>query len=111
MIVQGRQVAELEERWAEFVGVKHAIAVSNGTVALMCIYAGLGLEPGDEVITVSHTFNATVSAILYTGATPVFVDIEPDTYLIDAARSRRRSRRAPGRSRRSTCSASSPTWT
>lgn len=86
MIVQGRRVAELEERWAEFCGVKHAIAVTNGTVALMCIYAGLGLEPGDEVITVSHTFNATVSAILSTGATPVFVDIEPDTYLIDAAR-------------------------
>jgi perosamine synthetase len=86
MIVQGRRVAELEERWAAFCGVKHAIAVSNGTVALMCIYAGLGLEPGDEVITVSHTFNATVSAILWTGATPVFVDIEPDTYLIDAAR-------------------------
>ena len=86
MIVQGRKVAELEQRWAEYVGVKHSIALSNGTVALMCIYAGLGLEPGDEVITVSHTFNATVSAILFTGATPVFVDIEPDTYLIDAAR-------------------------
>jgi perosamine synthetase len=86
MIVQGRKVAELEQRWAEYCGVKHAIAVSNGTVALMCIYAGLGLEPGDEVITVSHTFNATVSSILFTGATPIFVDIEPDTYLIDAAR-------------------------
>jgi perosamine synthetase len=86
MIVQGRKVADLEQRWAEYCGVKHAIAVSNGTVALMCIYAGLGLEPGDEVITVSHTFNATVSSILFTGATPVFVDIEPDTYLIDAAR-------------------------
>src|SRR3954453_23685085 len=86
MIVQGKRVAELEERWAEFCGVKHAVAVSNGTVALMCIYAGLGLEPGDEVITVSHTFNATVSAILFTGATPVFVDIERDTYNIDADR-------------------------
>src|SRR2546422_5349776 len=86
MIAQGRRVAELEERWAAFVGVRHAIAVSNGTVALMAIYAGLGLGPGDEVITVSHTFNATVSSILFTGATPVFVDIEPDTYLIDAAR-------------------------
>jgi len=86
MIVQGRKVAELEERWAEYCGVKHAIAVANGTVALMCIYAGLGLEPGDEVVTVSHTFNATVSSILSAGATPVFVDIEPDTYLIDAAR-------------------------
>src|SRR5262249_4772186 len=86
MIVQGRKVAELEERWAEYCGVKHAIAVSNGTVALMCIYAGVGLEPGDEVITVSHTFNATISSILFAGLTPVFVDIEPDTYLIDAAR-------------------------
>ena len=86
MIVMGKRVAELEERWAEYCGVTHAIAVSNGTIAEMCILAGLGLGPGDEVITVSHTFNATISSILYTGATPVFVDIEPDTYLIDAAR-------------------------
>jgi perosamine synthetase len=84
MLAGGRRVSELEERFAEFIGTKHAIAVSNGTVALMCIYAGLGIGPGDEVITVSHTFNATVSAILFTGATPVFVDIEPDTYNIDA---------------------------
>jgi len=86
MLAGGRRVAELEQRWAAFVGTKHAIAVSNGTVALMCIFEGLGIVPGDEVITVGHTFNATVSAILYTGATPVFVDIEPDTYVIDAAR-------------------------
>jgi dTDP-4-amino-4,6-dideoxygalactose transaminase len=86
MIAMGKRVAELEERWADYVGVKHALAVSNGTIAEMCIFAGLGLGPGDEVITVGHTFNATISSILYTGATPVFVDIEPDTYLIDAAR-------------------------
>ncbi len=86
MIAQGRKVAELEERWAAFCGAKHVMAVSNGTVALMSIFAGLGLGPGDEVITVSHTFNATVSSILYTGASPVFVDIEPDTYLMDAGR-------------------------
>jgi len=86
MLAGGRRTAELEERWAAFCGTKHAIAVSNGTVALMCIFEGLGLGPGDEVITVGHTFNATVSGILYTGATPVFVDIEPDTYVIDAAR-------------------------
>jgi perosamine synthetase len=86
MLAGGRRVVELEQRWAAYVGTKHAIAVSNGTVALMCIFEGLGIVPGDEVITVGHTFNATVSAILYTGATPVFIDIEPDTYVIDAAR-------------------------
>jgi perosamine synthetase len=86
MIAQGRRVAELEQRWAEYCGSRHAIALSNGTVALMSIWAGLGLGAGDEVITVSHTFNATVSSILFTGATPVFVDIEPDTYLMDAGR-------------------------
>jgi perosamine synthetase len=86
MIAGGRRVAELEERWAAFCGVKHTIAMANGTVALMSIFAGLGLGPGDEVITVSHTFNATVSSILFTGASPVFIDIEPDTYLMDAGR-------------------------
>src|SRR5664280_1494387 len=86
MIAGGRKVAELEARWAAFCGVRHALAMANGTVALMSIFAGLGLGPGDEVISVSHTFNATVSSILYTGASPVFVDIEPDTYLMDAGR-------------------------
>jgi dTDP-4-amino-4,6-dideoxygalactose transaminase len=86
MIAQGKRVAELEARWAEYCGVKHAIATSNGTLALMAIFAGLGIGAGDEVITVSHTFAATANAILSTGAVPVFVDIEPDTYLIDAAR-------------------------
>ena len=86
MLAGGKRVAELEERWAAFIGVRHAIAVSNGTVAEMCIFAGMGLGPGDEVITVGHTFNATVSSILYTGATPVFVDIDPETYDIDPDR-------------------------
>jgi perosamine synthetase len=86
MIAQGKKVAELEERWSAYCGAKHTIALSNGTVALMSIFAGLGLAAGDEVITVSHTFNATVSSILFTGASPVFVDIEPDTYLMDAGR-------------------------
>jgi perosamine synthetase len=81
-----RSVAELEDRWAVRVGTRHAIVVANGTIARMCIFAGLGLGPADEVITVSRTVNATVAAILYTGATPVFVDIEPDTGLMDAAR-------------------------
>jgi perosamine synthetase len=86
MLAGGRRVAELEERWAEYIGVRHAIAISNGTVALMCIVAGLRLGPGDEVITVGHTFNATVSSILSSGATPVFVDIDPETYDVDVDR-------------------------
>ena len=86
MIAQGRQVKAFEDAWAEAVGVRHAVAVGNGTLALMAIFAGIGLGPGDEVITVSHTFAATANAILSTGATPVFVDIEPDTWLIDAKR-------------------------
>jgi len=84
MLAQGRRVAALEEGWANYIGVRHAIAMGNGTQALMAIFAGIDLEPGDEVITVAHTFAATANAILYTGATPVFIDIEPDTYLIDA---------------------------
>jgi perosamine synthetase len=84
MIAQGKRVKQLEDEWAEFVGARQAIATGNGTLALMAIFAGIGLEPGDEVITVSYTFAATANAILSTGATPVFVDIEPDTYLIDA---------------------------
>lgn len=83
MLAAGPRVAELEDRWARFVGTKHAIAVTNGTVAAMCVFAGLGFGPGDEVITVSHTFNATVSSILSVGARPVFVDIDPRTWTID----------------------------
>jgi dTDP-4-amino-4,6-dideoxygalactose transaminase len=83
IVAQSSRVRELEGRWAELCGVRHAIAVSNGTVALMSILAGLRIGPGDEVVTVSHTFAATANAILSTGATPVFVDIEPGTYLID----------------------------
>lgn len=86
MLAQNHEVAEFEARWAEYCGVAHAVAVSSGTVALMSVFAGLGLGPGDEVITVAHTFNATVSSILFTGATPVFIDIEPDTFLMSAAR-------------------------
>ena len=86
LIAQGSRVTALEEQWAARVGVRHAVAVSNGTAALMSILAGLGAGPGDEVITVAHTAAATANAILSCGAVPVFVDIEPDTYLIDAKR-------------------------
>ena len=85
-LAAGPRVAELEARWAELVGVRHALAVTNGTAALMVVFANLDLGPGDEVITVSHTFNATVASILSTGATPVFVDIDPETLTIDVDR-------------------------
>ncbi|HET9681414.1 MAG TPA: DegT/DnrJ/EryC1/StrS family aminotransferase [Candidatus Limnocylindrales bacterium] len=86
IVAQGPRVKELEGAWAEFCGVRHAIATSNGTLALMAILDQLGIGNGDEVITVAHTFAATANAILSTGAVPIFVDIEPDTYLIDAKR-------------------------
>ena len=86
IVAQGPRVKELEAAWSEFCGVRHTIAVANGTLALMAILDQLGIGLGDEVITVAHTFAATANAILSTGATPVFVDIEPDTYLIDAKR-------------------------
>jgi perosamine synthetase len=85
-VAQGPRVKELEAAWSEFCGVRHTIAVANGTLALMAILDQLGIGHGDEVITVSHTFAATANAILATGAMPIFVDIEPDTYLIDAKR-------------------------
>ena len=86
IVAQGPRVRELELAWAEYTGVRNAIATANGTLALMAIFDQLGIGPGDEVITVAHTFAATANAILSTGAVPVFVDIEPDTYLIDAKR-------------------------
>ncbi len=86
IVAQGPRVKEFEAAWADYCGVRHAIATSNGTLALMAILDQLGIGSGDEVITVAHTFAATANAILSTGAVPVFVDIEPDTYLIDAAR-------------------------
>lgn len=83
MLAMGHRTAEFEAAWAEYCGVRHAVMMSNGTVALEAILRGLGIGTGDEVITVSFTFNATVSAILQTGARPVFVDIREDDFCID----------------------------
>lgn len=83
MLVQGPRVAQLEEKFAALCGVKHAIATSSGTTALHLALLANDIGPGDEVITVSFTFMATVSTILMTGARPVFVDVEPDTFNIN----------------------------
>ena len=85
MLAMGRRTAEFEEAWAAYCGVGHAVLMSNGTVALEAVLRALGIGPGDEVITVSFTFNATVSAILRVGATPVFVDIREDDFCMDPA--------------------------
>ena len=81
-----RRTAELEEAWADYCGVKHAVAMGNGTVALEAILRGLGIGPGDEVITVSHTFNATVSAILQAGRDAGLRRHRADDFCIDPDR-------------------------
>lgn len=82
-VTQGPEVAAFEREFAEYVGAPHAVAVSNCTTALHLALLAVGVQPGDEVITVSHSFIATANAIRYCGATPVFVDIQPDTFNID----------------------------
>ena len=81
----GPETAAFEEALAAYAGVRHAVAVSSGTAALHLIVRALGLGPGDEVLVPSFTFAASVNAILYEGATPVFVEPEPDTYNLDPA--------------------------
>jgi perosamine synthetase len=83
MLAQGPRVAEFQRAFAEFIGVRHAIATTSGTTALHAALLAHGIGPGDEVITTSFTFIASVNAILYTGARPVFVDIDA-SYNLDA---------------------------
>jgi dTDP-4-amino-4,6-dideoxygalactose transaminase len=82
--ILGKNVAALEEAVADYLGTRHAVAVGSGTDALHLAVAGLGIGPGDEVITTPFTFAATVEAIEYVGAQPVLVDIDPDSYNMDA---------------------------
>jgi len=79
----GPNVEAFEEEFARYQEVEHAIGVSDGTSALQLALMACGVGPGDEVVTVSHTFIATAEAIALTGAKPVFVDIAPDTYTLD----------------------------
>src|SRR5215467_5981212 len=82
-LAQGEQVAIFERRFAELCQVRDAIAVSSGTAALHLALLAHNIGRGDEVITSAFSFAATANVILLVGATPVFVDIEPDTYTID----------------------------
>lgn len=79
----GSEVFAFEEEFAQYQSAEHGIAVNTGTSALHLALLAAGIGPGDEVITVPFTFIATVAAIVYTGATPVFVDIDPASYTMD----------------------------
>ncbi|MCK9275725.1 MAG: DegT/DnrJ/EryC1/StrS family aminotransferase [Syntrophales bacterium] len=82
-LVQGPQVARFEEKVKSFLGVRHAVATTSCTTALHLAFAAAGIGPGDAVLLPSFTFVATANAIEYTGAMPVFIDIDPLTFTID----------------------------
>ena len=82
-VTQGPEVAAFEREFAVAAGAPHACAASSCTTALHLALLAAGVGPGDEVVTVSHSFIATANAVRYCGATPVFVDVEPDTFNID----------------------------
>lgn len=83
--VLGPEVHRFEQQFAAYVGSQHCVAVNNGTSALQLTLCSLGVGPGDEVITIPHTFIATAEAITAVGARPVFVDIDPVSFTMDPA--------------------------
>ncbi len=86
LITQGPTVAEFEQRFAEYVGARHAVAFANGTAALHGAASAAGLRPGDEVLTTPLSFVASANCALYMGATVRFVDVDPGSWNLDAAR-------------------------
>jgi dTDP-3-amino-3,4,6-trideoxy-alpha-D-glucose transaminase len=87
--IGGESVERFELEFARYVGARHAIAVSSGTVALELVFRALGLSSGDEVIVPASTFIATAEAVSNVGATPVFVDVDPHTHHLDSASAER----------------------
>ncbi len=81
--VLGKEVREFETSFARFIGTKHCVALASGTDALLLSLMALGIGKGDEVITTPFTFIATATSIIRLGATPVFVDIDPETFCLD----------------------------
>ena len=81
----GPTVTQFEQMWADRIGSKHAVACSSGTAGLHCCLHALGIGPGDEVITSSFSFVASANVIVYTGATPVFAEVDPLTFNMDPA--------------------------
>jgi len=85
LLAQGPRVREFEERFAALIGTAHAVATSSGTTALHLALLGYGIGPGDEVVTVPFTFIASANSVLYTGARPVFVDVDERDFNMDPA--------------------------
>jgi|Deesub1362B_J571_1020462.scaffolds.fasta_scaffold03767_4 dTDP-4-amino-4,6-dideoxygalactose transaminase len=83
--VSGPKVEEFEEKFADYIGVEHAVAVNSGTAALHIALASLGIGPGDEVVVPPLTFFSTVSAVLHQNAIPVFADIDAESFCLDPA--------------------------
>lgn len=81
--IGGEAVTSFEQKFAQYIGVKHAVSVNSGTDALVIVLRALGIKQGDEVITTPFTFFATAEAVALVGAIPVFVDVKEDTYNID----------------------------
>src|SRR4051794_13637940 len=81
--IDGSEVATFERRFADYIGAKHAIAVVNGTVSLRIALMAAGIEAGDEVIVPAYTFLATATAVVEANATPVFADIDLETFNLD----------------------------
>ena len=79
----GDKVKQFEQEFASFQQARYSLCVVNGTAALEVSMRALGIGPGDEVITTPYTFVATPNAVLLVGAVPIFVDIDPDTYMIN----------------------------
>ncbi|MDU1278004.1 MAG: DegT/DnrJ/EryC1/StrS family aminotransferase [Clostridium sp.] len=84
--IMGKTVTDFEKEFADFIGVKHAISVGNGTDALVLALKSMGIGEGDEVITTPFTFFATAETISAVGATPVFVDVDKETFNIDVTK-------------------------
>src|SRR6056297_858317 len=85
-LTQGPKVKEFEEKFAEYIGSKYAVAVANGTAALHLSALAMNIQPGDKVITTPITFAASANCVLYAGGEVDFVDIDPETYLMDLDR-------------------------
>jgi perosamine synthetase len=92
ILTNGPETVAFEQDFADLHGAEHGVAFANGTVALVALFAALGIGPGDEVIVPSLTFVSSATSIVYAGATPVFADVDPETFNLDPADVARRLR-------------------